>query len=55
MTRNGIEFIEAGEDAAEAFGPPEGPLDPIAFAVDGFVVQPRFQAVALGREYGNKA
>ena len=50
-----IEFVEAGEDAAEAFEPPEERLDLIVFAVDGLVVPPWFQAVALGRRHGNKA
>ena len=50
-----IEFVEAGEDAAEAFEPPEERLDLIVFAVDGLVVLPWFQAVALGRRHGNKA
>ncbi len=37
-----IEFVEAGEDAAEAFERPEERLDLIAFAVDGLVVLPWF-------------
>ncbi len=50
-----IEFIEAGEGSTEALEPAEEPLDFIALAVDGFVVLPRLQAVALGRHYRNKA
>ena len=50
-----IEFIEAGEGSTEALEPAEEPLDFIALAVDGFVVLPWLQAVALGRHYRNKA
>ena len=50
-----IEFFEAGEGSTEALEPPEEPLDFIALAVDGFVVLPWLQAVALGRHYRNKA
>jgi hypothetical protein len=35
-----IEFVEAGEDAAEAFEPAEEPLDLVALAVQGLIVEP---------------
>jgi hypothetical protein len=44
-----IEFIEAGEDAAEAFESAEEPLDLVAFAVQGFIVEPGMQAIVAGR------
>jgi len=50
-----VEFLEAREDATEAFQSAEEPLDFIAFAVYGFVVLTWFQTVALGRHYRNKA
>ncbi len=44
-----IEFLEAGEDSAEAFESPEEPLDLVAFFVEGAVVLPRLDAVGLWR------
>jgi hypothetical protein len=45
---NDIEFIEAGEDSAEAFESAEESLDHVALAVQGLVVLPRLQAVVAG-------
>jgi hypothetical protein len=44
-----IEFIETGEDAAEAFEPAEEPLDLVALAVQSLIVEPRMQAIVAGR------
>ena len=40
-----IEFLEAGEDSAEAFESPEEPLDFVAFLVESAVVLPGLDAV----------
>ena len=53
--KHDIEFIEAREEAAEAFETPEEPLDLVAPAVHGFVILPRRQTIALGRDHGNPA
>src|SRR5258707_13166717 len=42
-----IEFLEAGEDSAEAFESPEEPLDFIALLVESAVVFPGLDAVGL--------
>ena len=44
-----IEFLEAGEDSAEAFEPPEEPLDFVALFVESAVVFPGLDAVGLWR------
>lgn len=44
-----IEFLESGEDSAEALQPSEPPLDLIALLVKRTVVLPRLDAVGLGR------
>ncbi len=53
--KDDIEFIEAGEDAAETFESAEEPLDLIALAIDGFVVLPGLQAIAFGRNHREEA
>jgi hypothetical protein len=53
--KDDVEFIEAGEDAAEAFESAEEPLDLVALAVHGFVVLPGPQAIAFGRNDRDKA
>ena len=50
-----VEFIEAGEDAAEAFEPAEEPFDLVTLAVHGFVVLPGLQAIAFGRNHREEA
>lgn len=49
------EFIEAGEDAAEAFESAEEPLDLVALAVHGFIVLPGLEAIAFGRDHREEA
>ena len=49
--KDDVEFIEAREDAAEAFESAEEPFDLIALAVHGFVVLPGLQAIASGRNH----
>ena len=44
-----IEFLEAGEDSAEAFESPEEPLDFVALLVESAVVFPGLDAVGLWR------
>jgi len=53
--KDDVEFIESGEDAAEAFEPAEEPFYFIASAIHGLVVLPGIQAVALGRDDWDKA
>jgi hypothetical protein len=48
-----IEFLETGEDEAEAFQSPEESFDLIAFLVEGAIVLPRMQPVGLGRDHRN--
>src|ERR1035437_590192 len=50
-----IEFLEAGEDAAEAFQSPEEAIDLIALLVKGTIVLPGMQPVGLGRDHWNHA
>ncbi|MBI2817199.1 MAG: hypothetical protein HYX72_09695 [Acidobacteria bacterium] len=50
-----VEFIEAGEDAAEAFESAEEPFDLVALAVHSLIVLPRLQAIAFGRNYWEEA
>src|ERR1017187_6714629 len=50
-----IEFLESGEDSAEALQPSEQPLDLIALLVKRTVVLPRLDAVGLGRNDGDHA
>ena len=47
--KDDVEFIEAREDAAEAFESAEKPLDLIALAVHGFIILPGLQAIASRR------
>ena len=47
-----IEFLEAGEDSAEAFEPPEEPLDLVALLVESAIVFPWIDAVGLGWNHG---
>jgi hypothetical protein len=42
-----VEFLEAGEEAAEAFQPGEEPLDLIALLVESMVVRPWLDGVGL--------
>ena len=49
-----IEFLEAGEDAAEAFEPAEQALDLVAPLVQRAVVLPGLDSVGLGRNTGMK-
>lgn len=53
--KNDVEFIEAGEDAAEAFESAEEPLHLVALAVHGLVVPPGLQAGAFGRNHREEA
>ena len=53
--KDDVEFIEAGEDAAEAFEPAEEPLDLITLAVHGFIILPGTQAIAFGRNHREEA
>ena len=50
-----IEFLEAGEDSAEAFESPEESLDFVAFFVEGAVIFPRLDAVGLWRNHRDHA
>ena len=50
-----IKFLEAGEDAAEAFEPTKQSLDFVAPVVHGAVVLPNGDAVLLGRHDGDEA
>jgi len=50
-----VEFVEAGEDAAEALESAKQSFYFVALAVEGLVVLPRFQAIALGRNHGDKS
>jgi len=50
-----VEFLEAGEDAAEAFEAPEEALDFIAFSVQSAVVFPGFDPSRFGRDDRNHA
>jgi hypothetical protein len=47
-----IELVEAGEDAAEPFEPPEEPLDRMALAVDGLVICHGSRRLLLGGTTG---
>lgn len=49
-----IQFLEAGEDTAESFQPPEQSLDLITPPVHNLVVFPRLNPVGLGRDYRNE-
>jgi hypothetical protein len=53
--KDDVEFVEAGEDAAEAFEPAEEPGYLIASAIHGFVALPGIQSVALGRKDWDEA
>ncbi len=53
--KDDVEFVGAGEDAAEAFEPAEEPGYLIASAIHGFVVLPGIQSVALGRNDWDEA
>lgn len=50
-----VEFLEAGEDAAEAFESSKEALDLVASAVHGAVVLPSGDAILLGRNDGDVA
>jgi len=50
-----IEFFESGEDAAGTLKTWKSSLDFVPLAVHGFVVLPRFDAIAVGRNQGDKA
>lgn len=50
-----IEFLEAGEDSAEALEPAEELLDLVALLVEGAVVFPRIDAVGLGWNHRDHA
>jgi hypothetical protein len=50
-----VEFLEAGEEAAEALAPAEEPFDLVAFPVEDAVVLPRFDAVRSRRNDRNQA
>ena len=50
-----IEFLESGEDSAEALQPSKQPLDLIALLVKRTIVLPRLYAVGLGRNDGDHA
>jgi len=50
-----IEFVEAREDAAEAFEPAEEPLDLVALAVQGLIVEPGMQAIAARGDHREEA
>ena len=53
--KDDVEFVEAGEDTAEAFESAEEPFYLIASAIHGFVVLPGIQSVALGRNDWDEA
>ena len=50
-----VEFLEAREDAAEAFEPSEQSFDLVALLVDRAVVLPRVEPVGLRRNHRNEA
>ena len=50
-----VEFLEPGEDSAEAFEPSEQPFDLVAFLVECAVVLPGFDAIGLGWNDRNHA
>src|ERR1035437_3626625 len=52
---DGIECLETGEDAAEAFQSPEESFDLVALLIQGTIILPGMQPVGLGRDYWNHA
>jgi hypothetical protein len=50
-----IEFLESGEDSAEALQPSEEALDLISLLVKRPVILPRLDAIGLGRNYRDHA
>lgn len=50
-----VEFVKAGEGTAESLEPPEEPFNLVASAIHGFVILPRFQAVAFRWDDRNEA
>ena len=46
-----IEFVEAREDAAEAFQSPEEPFNFVASPVHSLVILPGVEAIAFGRNH----
>src|ERR1700733_2281127 len=52
--KEGIKFVEAGEDAAEAFEAAKEPFDFVAAPVEGAVVGPGVKAVGIGRDDDGK-
>src|SRR5512134_884835 len=48
---HGIQFIEAGKDAAESLESAEQSFDFIALTVHGPVIFPGIEAIGLGRNY----
>ena len=50
-----VEFIVAGEDAAEAFEPAEESLDLVALAAHGYVIRLGLQMMASGRNHREEA
>src|SRR3990172_6227470 len=53
--KDNVEFIEAREDAAEAFASAEEPLDLVALAVHGVIILPGIQAIVAGRNHREEA
>ena len=53
--KHDIEFLKTREEATETFATPEEPFDLIAPAVQGFVIRPGCQTIALGRDHRNPA
>jgi hypothetical protein len=49
-----IEFVEAREDATQAFEPAEQALNFVTPAVHGFIVLPGLQPIRSGRDHRDK-